>query len=76
MLGFGKVTWDVEEIIPAACGTMIVVRSTPVGPLFRVKKKNWETEVQYPATDLHSVRGGKLARVYHVEDWRSAQLKE
>lgn len=82
--GFGKLipdlTWDVKEIIPSACGTKIVVRSvasgTPVGPLFGVENPGKKKFSIY-AIDLHTVRGGKLARVYHVEDWRSAlaQLK-
>lgn len=82
--GFGKLipdlTWDVKEIIPSACGTKIIVRSiasgTPVGPLFGVENPD-KKKFSITAIDLHTVRGGKLARVHHVEDWRSAlvQLK-
>jgi len=83
-VGFGKMipdlAWNVKEVIPSPCGTKIVVRSeasgTPVMPLFGVENTHKKT-FRIMAIDLHTVQDGKLVRVFHAEDWKSAlaQLK-
>ncbi|HRK25337.1 MAG TPA: ester cyclase [Beijerinckiaceae bacterium] len=74
--GFHKLVpdlkWQPEEIIEA--GNRIVVRSrasgTPRGPLFGVDGKGKSFTLM--SIDIHEVVGGRIARVYHVEDWAGA----
>ena len=74
--GFGKLipdlSWSVREVLVA--GDRIVVRSeasgTPVGELFGVPPSGRKFRIL--AIDIHTVRDGKLALAYHVEDWATA----
>ena len=80
-MGLGKIIpdlhWTIEDIW--ASGNRIVVRGeatgTPTGDLFGVKPtgKSFETI----SIDMFTVRDGKLATAYHVENWMAAieQLK-
>lgn len=69
--------WNVEEMIVA--GDKIIVRGkatgTPKGPLFRVDGKGRSFTIM--SIDIHTLKGGKIATSYHVEDWAGAlqQLK-
>ena len=81
MGGFAKLipdlNWEVKEMIRQ--GNRIVVRGratgTPVGPLFGVDGKGKSFEIM--SIDIHTIKGGKITRSYHVEDWAGAlrQLK-
>lgn len=74
--GLGKLvpdlTWTIKEILVA--GDRIVVRSeargTPAGEFFGVPHSGRSFHIM--AIDIHTVRNGKLAVAYHVEDWASA----
>ncbi len=65
-------TWKVEEVIQS--GNRYVVRGrasgTPNGPFFGVDGKGKSFTIM--SIDIHEVVDGKIARVYHVEDWASA----
>lgn len=69
--------WKVEEMIQA--GDRVIVRGratgTPKGPLFGVDGKGKGFEIM--SIDIHTMKDGKIARSYHVEDWAGAlrQLK-
>lgn len=79
--GFGKLlpdlTWKIEEVLVA--GDRVIVRSeasaTPAGEFFGVPVTGRSFRVM--AIDVHTVQDGKLAQVFHVEDWATAlrQLK-
>ena len=81
MKGFAKLipdlNWAIEEMLRD--GNKIVVRSratgTPVGPLFGVDGKGKGFDIL--TIDIHTLKGGKIIRTYHVEDWAGAlaQLK-
>ena len=81
VVGFGKaipdLAWNVKEVL--VDGDRIVVRSeasgTPVGELFGVPPGGKSFRIM--TIDIHTVRDGKLAVAYHVEDWAGAlrQLK-
>ena len=64
--------WTIEDI--QTFGDQIVVRGeasgTPTGELFGAKPtgKNFKTM----ALDLFTVKNGKLAFAYHVENWMTA----
>lgn len=65
-------TWKVEEILQA--GNRFVVRGrasgTPKGPFFGVDGKGKSFTIM--SIDIHEVVGGKIVRVFHVEDWGTA----
>jgi len=65
-------TWTIKEILVA--GDRVVVRSeahgTPAGEFFGAPHTGRSFQIM--AIDIHTVRDGKLARVYHVEDWATA----
>lgn len=69
--------WQIEEMIQA--GDRVIVRGratgTPKGPLFGVDGKGKAFEIM--SIDIHTMRDGKIAKSYHVEDWAGAlrQLK-
>ncbi len=76
VIGFGKaipdLSWKVQEVLVA--GDRIVVRSeatgTPAADLFGVP--HWGRSFRIMTIDIHTVRAGKLAVAYHVEDWATA----
>ena len=69
--------WKVEEMIQA--GDRVIVRGrasgTPKGPLFGVDGKGKGFTIM--SIDIHTIKDGKIAKTYHVEDWVGAlaQLK-
>ena len=64
--------WRVEEVI--ASGDRYVVRSratgTPRGAFFGVPPSGKKFEIM--TIDIHTVRGGRIAQTFHVEDWAGA----
>jgi predicted ester cyclase len=72
VVGFGKVipdlAWNIKEVL--VDGDRIIPRSeasaTPVGELFGVPPGGKSFKIM--TIDIHTVRDGKLALVYHVED--------
>lgn len=77
---FGEVVpdlrWEPDEILQS--GNQYTVRSTftgtPVGPLLGVEPTGKSFEAM--SIDVLTVEGGRVSRVYHLEDWTSviAQL--
>jgi len=76
VIGFGKgipdLTWDIKEVLVA--GDRVIVRGeatgTPAGPFFGVPHGGKRFKIM--SIDVHTVKGGKLATAYHIEDWASA----
>jgi len=74
--GFAKsipdMKFDVKEVIVA--GDRVVVRGevtgTPAGDLFGVPHSGKSFRIM--AIDIQTIRDGKIARTYHVENWLSA----
>lgn len=64
--------WTAVDIIEN--GNRFVVRGratgTPKGPLFGVDGKGKSFTIM--SIDIHEVVNGKVARVYHIEDWAGA----
>ena len=69
--------WKIEEMIQA--GDRVIVRGrasgTPKGPLFGVDGQGKSFEIM--SIDIHTLKNGKIAQTFHVEDWAGAlrQLK-
>jgi len=65
-------SWKIEEILQS--GNRYIVRSrasgTPKGPLFGVDGKGKSFTLM--SIDIHEVVDGRIAKVYHVEDWAGA----
>jgi ketosteroid isomerase-like protein len=80
--GFAKsipdMKFDIKEILVA--GDRIVVRGevtgTPAGDLFGVPHTGKSFRIM--AIDIQTIRDGKIARTYHLENWLSAlrQLRD
>jgi len=74
--GFAKsipdMKFDVKEVIVA--GDRVIVRGevtgTPAGDLFGVPHSGKSFRIM--AIDIQTIRDGKIARTYHVENWLSA----
>lgn len=74
--GFGQAIPDmkheVKEVLVA--GDKIVVRGdltgTPAGEFFGAPHSGKGFKIM--ALDIHTIKGGKIAHTYHVEDWASA----
>ncbi len=74
--GFGKLipdlTWKIEEIVRE--GDRYVVRGratgTPAGEFFGVAPTGKRFDIM--SIDIHTVKGGKIVKTYHVEDWAGA----
>jgi predicted ester cyclase len=64
--------WKIEDILQS--GSRYIVRSkasgTPKGPLFGVDGKGKSFTLM--SIDIHEVSGGKIVKVFHVEDWAGA----
>ncbi len=64
--------WRIEEVI--ASGDRYVVRSratgTPRGAFFGVPPSGKKFDIM--TIDIHTVRDGRIAQTYHVEDWATA----
>lgn len=67
-------TWQVHEIIEAD-GNRFVVRGeaqgTPVGPFFGVDPATGK-RFTIMSIDIVTVRDGRIAHIYHLEDWTGA----
>ena len=67
-----NLAWRIEEVI--ASGDRYVVRSratgTPKGPFFGVPPSGKSFDIM--TVDIHTVRNGRIAQTYHVEDWATA----
>ncbi len=65
-------TWRIEEIL--AAGDRFVVRGrasgTPKGPFFGVEPSGKTFQIM--SIDIHTVKGGRIVKTYHVEDWAGA----
>jgi len=76
VIGFGKLipdlTWDIKDVL--IDGDRVIVRSeasgTPSGDFLGVPHGGKSFKVM--TIDIHTVKEGKLATAYHVEDWASA----
>ena len=74
--GFAKsipdMKFDVKEVLVA--GDRVIVRGevtgTPAGDLFGVPHSGKSFRIM--AIDIQTIRDGKIARTYHVENWLSA----
>jgi predicted ester cyclase len=64
--------WKIEEILQS--GNRFIVRGrasgTPKGPFFGVDGGGKSFTIM--SIDIHEVHGGKIVKVYHVEDWATA----
>ncbi len=64
--------WEIREILVA--GDRVIVRGeasgTPAGAFMNVPHGGKSFRVM--SIDIHTVRDGKLARAYHIEDWMGA----
>ncbi len=64
--------FDVKEVLVA--GDRVIVRGevtgTPAGDLFGVPHSGKSFRIM--AIDIQTIRDGKIARTYHVENWLSA----
>ena len=74
--GFAKsipdMKFDVKEVLVA--GDRVIVRGevtgTPAGDLFGVPHSGKSFRIM--AIDIQTIRDGKIARTYHLENWLSA----
>ncbi len=67
-------TWVPEEIIPLEDGRFVVrgtATGTPVGPFFGVDPATGK-RFEIMSIDIVTVREGRIAHVYHLEDWTGA----
>ena len=70
--------FDIKEVLVA--GDRVVVRGevtgTPAGDLFGAPHTGKSFRIM--AIDIQTIRGGKIARTYHLENWLSAlrQLRD
>jgi ketosteroid isomerase-like protein len=64
--------FDIKEVLVA--GDRVIVRGevtgTPAGELFGVPHTGKSFRIM--AIDIQTIRGGKIARTYHLEHWLSA----
>jgi predicted ester cyclase len=64
--------WEIAEVLVA--GDRVVVRGqqtgTPAGELFGVPHTGRSFGMM--AVDIHTIKDGKIAKTFHVEDWRGA----
>jgi predicted ester cyclase len=74
--GLGKAVpdlkWEIKEVLVS--GDRVTVRGeasgTPAGPFMGVPHGGKSFRVM--SIDVHTIRDGKIARAYHVEDWMGA----
>jgi predicted ester cyclase len=64
--------FDIEDVLVA--GDRVVVRGevtgTPAGELFGVPHTGRSFSIM--AVDIQTIRDGKIAKTYHMENWLSA----
>jgi predicted ester cyclase len=64
--------WEIIEVLVA--GDRVIVRGeqtgTPAGELFGAPHTGRSFRMM--AVDIHTIRDGRIARTFHVEDWRGA----
>jgi len=65
--------WDPKEVITS--GSTVVVRSlatgTPKG-MFMGVQTDGSKSFTIDTIDIHTVSGGRIVKVYHLEDWATA----
>jgi ketosteroid isomerase-like protein len=74
--GFGRaipdLKWEIKEVLVS--GDRAIVRGeasgTPAGPFMGVPHGGRSFRIM--SIDVHTVRDGRIARAYHVEDWIGA----
>ena len=65
--------WDIKDVQVASNDTVIVrgeATGTPAREFFGVAPTGKSFRVM--SIDVHTIRDGKMARSYHVEDWAGA----
>ena len=69
---FPDMTFDIKEVLVA--GNRVIVRGevtgTPAGDLFGVPHTGKSFRIM--AVDIQTIRDGKIARTFHMENWLSA----
>ena len=64
--------WEIKEVVVS--GDRVIVRGeatgTPVGTFLGVAPSGVSFRVM--SIDIHTIKDGKIARSYHVEDWMGA----
>lgn len=74
--GFGKAIPDMKHVVKevVVAGDKIVVRGelsgTPAGEFFGVPHSGKSFKIM--AIDIQTIKGGKIAHTYHIEDWAAA----
>lgn len=74
--GFGKLIpdlkWKIKEVLVS--GDRAIVRGeasgTPSGPFMGVAHGGKSFKVM--SIDVHTIRDGRIVRIYHIEDWMGA----
>ncbi len=69
-----NLTWEPQEIIDLGDGRFVVrslFRGAPVGPFFGVDPATGKS-FEAMSTDIVTVEDGKIAHIYHLEDWAGA----
>lgn len=67
-------TWEPQEIIALDDGRFVVrgrAAGTPIGPFFGVEPPTGR-RFEIMSIDILTLKEGKIAHVYHLEDWTSA----
>jgi hypothetical protein len=67
-------SWEVKECIALDDGRFVVrglASGTPVGPFFGVEPATGRS-FSIMSIDILTLEAGKIAHVYHLEDWTSA----
>jgi predicted ester cyclase len=67
-------TWEPQEIIETGDNRFVVrglARGTPVGPFFGVDPATGRS-FEIMSIDIVTVEDGRIAHVYHLEDWTGA----
>jgi len=64
--------WEIKEVVVS--GDRVIVRGeatgTPIGTFLGVASSGVSFRVM--SIDIHTIKDGKIARSYHVEDWMGA----
>lgn len=65
-------TFEVKEVLVAGDGVVVrgEVSGTPSGDLFGVPHSGKSFRIM--AVDIQTIRDGKIAKTYHMENWLSA----
>ena len=67
-------TWEVKEVIALDDGRFVVrgeASGTPIGPFFGVETPTGRS-FSVMSIDILTLEEGKIAHIYHLEDWTAA----